>query len=439
MERSLKEAASELEARLKSDHHRRFPVMGLRGAANALMLREAALRVARPIVAVTSLTSEAEALAHELAFFLGESVDADVPSRRVHLLRGWELKPFAAISPPLGCASLAARRSLTRCDASTAPIVVTSAEALMMRTIPREEFDASIIRIAGAESLDLEILIDTLSTMGYQRVPQCEEPGDFSVRGGIVDVFSPLYQHPIRFELEDDIVTSIRHFEAATQRSLGEIPEATIIRTRYVAPAALKSKAVLDEVALRAAEIGMIRKEAAELAETLETGLLFPGAELLMPYVYRHPLDSIFAYVPDDAVAWLMDPGRIVAEAYRRTDLINAEASAAQAKPIFFPQPGSLYLTAEELERQLSQMTAVEIGSLVTAVAPREGWAPPIEVASAPALKLSSVQLTGQRHAISFEPLAIELKAVQHSQSHAVMVVEGAESGGALAASSRSL
>ena len=71
-------------------------------------------------------------------------------------------------------------------------------------------------------------------------------------------------------------------------------------------------------------------------------------------------------------------------------------------------------------------MVAVEIGSLVTAMAPREGWAPPIEVASAPALKLSSVQLTGQRHAISFEPLATELKAVQHSQSHAVMVVEGA-------------
>ena len=71
-------------------------------------------------------------------------------------------------------------------------------------------------------------------------------------------------------------------------------------------------------------------------------------------------------------------------------------------------------------------MTAVEVGALVTAVAPREGWAPPIEIASAPALKLSSVQMTGQRHAISFEPLAVELKAVQQAQAHAVMVVEGA-------------
>ncbi len=206
--------------------------------------------MARPIVAVTSITSEAEALAHELAFFLGESIDADVPSRRVHLLRGWDLKPFAAISPPsdVQASQLAALYAMRRLNA---PIVITSAEALMMRTIGREDFDASVIRIAGAESLDLEIVIDTLSTMGYQRVPQCEEPGDFSVRGGIVDVFSPLYQHPVRFELEDDIVTSIRHFEAASQRSLGEIAEATIIRTRYVAPFALKSKGVLDEVALQ--------------------------------------------------------------------------------------------------------------------------------------------------------------------------------------------
>ena len=174
-------------------------------------------------------------------FFSASRVDADVPSRRVHLLRGWELKPFAAISPPpdVQASQLAALFAMRRL---AAPIVVTSADALMMRTVPREEFDASIIRIAAAESLDLELLIETLSTMGYQRVPQCEEAGDFSVRGGIVDVFSPLYNKPVRFELEDDIVTSIRHFEASTQRSLGEISEATIIRTRYVAPSALKSR-----------------------------------------------------------------------------------------------------------------------------------------------------------------------------------------------------
>ena len=93
--------------------------------------------------------------------------------------------------------------------------------------------------------------------------------------------------------------------------------------------------------------------------------------------------------------------------------------------PLSFRSPRRSISLPRRWSVSLSQMIAVEIGSLVTAMAPREGWAPPIEVASAPALKLSSVQLTGQRHAISFEPLAAELKAVQHAQAHAVMVVEG--------------
>ena len=79
-----------------------------------------------------------------------------------------------------------------------------------------------MLRIAAADTLDLEALIDALGATGYQRVPQTEEPGDFSVRGGIIDIFSPLYHNPVRIELEEDIVTSVRHFDPASQRSLGE-------------------------------------------------------------------------------------------------------------------------------------------------------------------------------------------------------------------------
>ena len=398
--------------------------MGLKGAAGALMLREAAMRLSRPVLAVTSRAAEAETLAQEAAFFLGESLESDASARRVHLLRAWEVKPFAHISPPtdIQASQLAALYAIRRQEA---PLVVTSAEALMTRTIPRAVFDESVIRIAKNDRIDLDLLIETLAAAGYQRLPQCEEPGDFSVRGGIVDVFSPLYREPVRFELEDDLVISVRHFEAVSQRSLGAIPEATIIRTRYISPAVLKERELADAVALRTAEIGMVRKEAGELLETLATGLLFPGAELLMPYVYGRPLDSIFAYLPERAIAWMVDPGRIIAEAARFSETVAAEASAAQSRPIFHPPADSLYIASEDLERQLSAMRAVETGALVTAMAPREGWAPPIEVKSAPSLKLSSVELTGQRHAISFEPLAAELKEVRRAQARTVMVVEG--------------
>ena len=239
LERSLKEAASELRARLDTGGASRFPLMGLKGAAGALMLREAALGLGRPILVVTPLAREAEALASEVGFFLDEAPERDPCARRVHLLPAWELKPFAHLSPPphTQAAQLAALYAVLRGEA---PMLVASAEALMMRTMPRPVFESSVMRIAAADTLDLEALIDALSAIGYQRVPQTEEPGDFSVRGGIVDIFSPLYHNPVRIELEDDIVTSIRHFDPAVSARWARPAEAIVIRTRLVPPIALK-------------------------------------------------------------------------------------------------------------------------------------------------------------------------------------------------------
>jgi transcription-repair coupling factor (superfamily II helicase) len=425
VERSLKEAASELKARVERSGERRFPIMGLKGAANALMIREAALTMDRPLVVITPQAAQAETLATELGFFLDQPFEADAAQSKVHLLPTWELRPFAQLSPPADrqAAQLAALFALAR---TSAPTIVTSVEALMMRTIPRGAFEQSVIRIAFAERFDLEALVDALSGMGYQRVPQTEEPGDFSVRGGIVDVFSPLHHNPIRFELEEDLVTSIRHFDPASQRSLGEVEEATIIRTRYVPAAALRDQRLIDRIALRAAEIGMVRKETGELLETLENGLLFPGVELLTPYLYADGLQSVFDYLPANALAWLIEPGRILAEAERLVERIEAEAAAAQAKPVFYPTPQALYLQLEEFERALSGMTAIEAGSLVTIAAPREGWSVPIEVKAQPSIRLGAVELTGARAAPSFEPLAAELKEIRRAQGRALMVVEGA-------------
>ncbi len=395
------------------------------------MLREAALGLGRPVLVVTALAREAEALASEVGFFLDEPPERDPLARRVHLLPAWELKPFAHLSPPphTQAAQLAALYAVSRGEA---PMLIASAEALLMRTIPRPVFESSVLRIAAADTLDLEALIDALSATGYQRVPQTEEPGDFSVRGGIIDIFSPLYHNPVRIELEEDIVTSVRQFDPASQRSLGETREAIVIRTRLVPPIALKDDKVRERVALRASEIGLVRKELAELSDSLTNGLLFPGAELLTPLLFGRPLDTVFSYLPSGTVVWIVEPGRVLAEALRVTGQTAAEAEAAQSKPSFYPPPESLYLGADEFEDALGAMTAVEVGSLVTVAAPREGWAPPIEVKCQPSLKLGASSLTGPRTPPSFEPLAAELREVQRGQGRALMVVEGASQAGRL-------
>jgi transcription-repair coupling factor (superfamily II helicase) len=325
MERSLKEAIGELEARLKTGAERHFPVMGLKGAAGPLLLREAAITLKRPILAITPLPSEAESLAAEAAFFLGESGQGGALERLLYLHTGWDVTPLARISPPLDnqSAEFVAMYALLR---KPAPLVITSVEALMTRTMPRSVFESSVVKLTLGDRVDLEGVVSELAAIGYQRLPQTEEPGDFSVRGGIIDLFSPLYSRPLRLELEDDVLASIRFFDPGDQRSLDEVLEAIVIPARFVAPGALRERRLREQVERRAAEIGLVRKEVAELTETLENGLLFPGVENLMPYMFDQPLATLFDFLPHGAVTWLVEPGRIIAQAHRFADRVAAEA-----------------------------------------------------------------------------------------------------------------
>ncbi len=346
LERSLKEAGSELKARLEATlNERRFPLMGLKGAANALMLREAVLNLACPIHRDYFARKRGGSAGRRTRRSFSISARTVTPPARALLVISclrMEVRPFAHLSPPpdVQANQLAALFAMLR---TTAPVIVTSTEALMMRTLPRRVFEDSVIRLALADGVDLEAIVEALAAMGYQRVPQTEEPGDFSVRGGIVDVFSPLFNNPVRIELEEDIVTSIRHFDPSSQRSLGEVNEVTIIRTRLVPPSILRDKQLIDRVALRCAEIGMVRKETAELTETLENGLLFPGVELISPLLYERGLDSIFEYVPPNlAVAWMIESRPVFSArpSASRSCRAMKPAAAQASKPIFLSGAG---------------------------------------------------------------------------------------------------
>jgi transcription-repair coupling factor (superfamily II helicase) len=423
MERSLKEAVSELSARIESGQDRRFILTGLKGAAAPLLLSEAALGLRRPSVVVVPLAREAETLAAEAGFFLAQNLDGEPLGRGLHIYPGWQVAPLGRISPLLdnqsaGFVALYALRRLS------APLIITSIEALMTRTISRASFDASVLKLTAGDGVDLDGLVQGLVAIGYQRLPQTEEPGDFSVRGGIVDLFSPLYQRPLRLELEDDVLASIRFFDPGDQRSLGEINEAIAIAARLVPPGAVRERKLRERVELRSAELALVRKEVAELTETLETGLLFPGVENLLPYMYEAPLETLFDYLPAGALWWLFEPGRVLAQAHSFAEQVAAAAAANLEQHRFFPDPASLYLSVDELRQRWEGQTVVEVGSLVTMRGPQEGYAPPIEVHSKPSLRLRAAGEA--RKAPSFEPLAEELRSIQRRRDRALFTVYGA-------------
>ncbi len=110
-----------------------------------------------------------------------------------------------------------------------AEILVTYPEALFEKVVNRKVLDANTLHIQMQEKLDVDFIIDLLVTYGFERVDFVYEPGQFSIRGGIVDIFSFGNELPYRIELWDDEVESIRTFNPATQLSSRKIRQVTII------------------------------------------------------------------------------------------------------------------------------------------------------------------------------------------------------------------
>ena len=106
--------------------------------------------------------------------------------------------------------------------------VVTSIDGCMDFLLPLEEIKKSLIHYESDSPIDLDALKDSLVALGYERVGQVEMPGQFSVRGGIIDIYSLTEENPWRIELWGDEIDSIRSFDAESQRSLENLDEITI-------------------------------------------------------------------------------------------------------------------------------------------------------------------------------------------------------------------
>ena len=172
-------------------------VQGIQGGARAWLLAQLAARERRPMLVVCSSALEAENFYDDLNFFLGEE-RAQAPFRkRLHLFPSWEVLPFENLSPHPD--NIAGRlEGLYKLVEESAPILIATPAALMQKVIAKEALKQSYLYLVAGQDLRRDSLLEHLVQWGFQNVPLVEERGDFSVRGGIVDVFSPGYGRPLR-------------------------------------------------------------------------------------------------------------------------------------------------------------------------------------------------------------------------------------------------
>ncbi|GAA4768009.1 transcription-repair coupling factor [Microbacterium gilvum] len=266
----------------------------------ALLRRRRAAGHPPVLLAVAPTGRRAESLAAALACVLPEAEVRDFPA--------WETLPHERLSPS---AETVGRRLATLrriAEGGDRPLVVTASIRAAIQPLARGLGDVAPVELrAGARGHDLDGIVERLVELAYHRVDMVSRRGEFAVRGGILDVFPPVADHPYRIELFGDEVDQIRAFSVADQRSLpGDVPEVELVPSRELL--------LTPGVRQRARELQHEHPGIGQMLERMAEGIPVEGMESLIP-VLSGPLESLVAYLPRGAAVALVDPERAVSRA----------------------------------------------------------------------------------------------------------------------------
>src|SRR5205809_7314574 len=286
-------------------------VSGLAGSARALFIAGLWQFLRRPLIVVTPQDRGVQALATDLAYFHGE-LNAN-GEERVSSFPAWETDPYAGLTPHADIQQARAT-TLWRLRNKRVDIVVGSIRSLASRLVAPSQFDTYGLHIAKGDDLSQDLLTEHLKSAGYLRQEPVGAPGEFSVRGGIVDVFSPLMRNPVRIEFFGDSVDSIREFDLDDQRSRGPAQRIDLLPMQD----SVISREMLRDWGGRARQRwseDIFQKDLNEKLVFADNGEFFPGAPYLMPIV--QPMESTLLDYADPAVLILDEP-EVLDEAHQK-------------------------------------------------------------------------------------------------------------------------
>jgi transcription-repair coupling factor (superfamily II helicase) len=296
----------------------------------------------RPWLIVTQSDEAAERLFDDLIFFHGLM---GFPTTSLSLFPRWETFPYESTAPHVG---LIARRmnALHQIRSVTAAKVVTSIDALIQRLMPVDTFLKTVMELEVEAKIEREALTAGLLRLGYRRVSVVEIPGEFSVRGGIVDIFSTGYSEPLRAEFIGETVESLRLFDPATQKSTVKMNAAIVLPAREY----LRPQDAPDALAPIAAD-----------------------AEWRAPDLYSH-MDSLLDYFTAQPLLAFDQPSVLKRSCEALWDRIDDGYLRHSDKEAFaYPSPERLFLTWQELMDGTAGWTQLALEPLA---APDASWDP---------------------------------------------------------------
>ena len=335
-------------------------VTGLAPVHRAMFSAALAAETKRPLLLLCADEKDVQRQAADIRVLLGVE-PVCLPEREL------QLRP-AAYSRQWENARLSALYRMARGDA---PVVVTTAAALVQRCLSREVLLSAAFSLEVGARYDVQDLCRRLTAAGYTRTDQVEGAGQFALRGGILDVFSPGEERPLRCEFFDDELDSLGEFETATQRRVLNRRQVCILPASELLPFAEETTAAdaagrMEDAARRLKkEHAAIRQRLLDDAELLRQGIAPPGADRYMAAVCPDKTTA-FDYLAQDTILCAGEAGRVQETLRAFLFQTRQDVTAAVEAGLMAGAFGDLTLTEPELETVLSRFALCQLESLPT-------------------------------------------------------------------------
>jgi transcription-repair coupling factor (superfamily II helicase) len=304
----------------------------------------------RPVLHIARDDQRMHALRGALGFFAPDAEILSYPA--------WDCVPYDRVAPD---AELISRRIATlariaRLGSLSRPLVVlTTVNACLQRTLPRDYVLKAAAKVAAGARIGMNQIVARLEAAGFVRTGTVMEPGEYAVRGGILDLFPPAQARPVRLDFFGDVIESIRVFDPVTQRTQGSRESIVLLPVSEVpsGPAAIK------RFRQRYIELFGAVKGDDPLYEAVSAGQRYQGVEHWLP-LFHERLETLFDYLPAAAVTLdpLAEDARLrrfeqITDHYRAR-LQGLEQSNFGAPPYKPVPPDMLFLSENDWNRHLA-------------------------------------------------------------------------------------
>ncbi len=353
----------DLELLIKSDH--RLTVAGVPDGVDSLLLadlvRARSHRAEGSIVLyIASDEGRASAFRAAIGYVAPDIETLDIPA--------WDCLPYDRVSPKSEISSrrMAALAQLAtrRLTPDRPLLVVTTVNAVWQRVPTPHYVKESSLKVAAGQLLNSDDLTAYLTRNGYLRAGTVREPGDYAIRGGIIDLFPPGFLQPVRLDMFGDSLESIRSFDAESQRTIGQQSELTLVPV---------SELPLDDEAIRRFRRAYVANFGAAtdsdlLYESISEGRKHQGMEHWLP-LFHDELVTIFDYLGDDALIFadhLAEDAKtarqtLIEDYYeaRLEKMESGKTTELLSGPIYKPiRPLELYLSEGEWQSHFEHFAA---------------------------------------------------------------------------------